>query len=114
METSNEQFWLPSVVARICFFLFFFSLLVLSLFLLGNFQNFLDSTQVSLLHIFEGSSLLYVVTTLYYVVLRIVTAIRRCLRWRTLPVIVALVGAVFLFAAYLFFGFLFAWLKPLN
>lgn len=114
MASGENELWLPSATARISVFLFFFSLLVLSLFLLGNFQNFLDSTQVILIHIFEGSSLLYVVTALYFVGLRIVMAIRRRLRLATLPVVVSFLGAVFLFAVYLFFGFLVAWLKPLN
>jgi magnesium-transporting ATPase (P-type) len=114
MDRADQNLWLPSVVGRMCIFLFFFSFLVLSLFLLGNFQNFLDSTLIVLLRMFEISSLLYVVAALYYGVLRIVPAVRKTVPWKTIPVVLSLVGAAFLFALYLFFGFLLAWLKPLN
>lgn len=114
MDDRDQELWLPRVTAGLCIFLFFFSLLVLSLFLLGNFQNFLDTTQTLLLRIFETSSLLYVVAALYNVILRIVLAIKKRVRWHTLPAVTTLLGAVFLFASYLAFGFLFAWLRPLN
>lgn len=114
MTTQHTRLWLPSAVTRISIFLFFFSLLVLSLFLLGNFQSFLDSTQTMLLHIFESSSLLYVVSVIFFVIMRAVLAVRGFERFRPLSVVLALLGACFLFAVYLGFGFLLTWIAPLN
>ena len=114
MGEDNHELWLPSAVGRMSLFLFFFSLLVLSLFLLGNFQNFLDSTQTMLLSIFETTSLLYIVAVLFNVVVRIVLAAQGRGKWRGLSAVLSLLGAAVFTAMYLFFGFLFAWLKPLN
>lgn len=114
MSNEGGGLWLPSAAARITIFLFFFSMLVMSLFLLGNFQSFLDTTQTMLLAIFEGSSLLYVVAALYWVVVRIVLAVRRRRRVNIVGVVLSLLGVAFLLGAYLVFGFLIAWLKPLN
>lgn len=114
MKRRSNGMWLPSVVAGITIFLFFFSLLVLALFLLGNLQNFLDSTQSMLLRIFEISSLLYVVSALYYVVLDIILAIRKKRRLHPVSMVLSIAGAALVFGTYLFFGFLITWLNPLN
>lgn len=114
MNHRSRDLWLPSTLRRVCLFLFFFSLLVLSLFLLGNFQNFLDSTQTMLLGIFETTSLLYVVAALFYIIILVVVAVGRKRSFKFLSMLLSLFGAAAFFATYLFFGFLFAWLKPVN
>jgi len=114
MNKEGQELWLPSAAARITLFLFFFSLLVMSLFLLGNFQSFLDSTQTMLLAVFEGASLLYVVAALYWVIVQIVLAIRGVARLNAVSLVLSILGIGFLLGAHLVFGFLIAWLEPVN
>lgn len=114
MNKEGQELWLPSAAARITLFLFFFSLLVMSLFLLGNFQSFLDSTQTMLLAVFEGASLLYVVAALYWVIVQIVLAIRGVARLNAVSLVLSILGIGFLLGAHLVFGFLIVWLEPVN
>ncbi len=108
--SGKERFlWLPSVVGRTCVFLFLFTLLCISLFLLGNFQDFLDSTQVFLLHLFEISSVAFVMASLYYIGVLIVLA-SRGRRLQTLRLVLAAAGVVAFSALYALVRFFLAWL----
>ena len=90
------------------------ALLVLSLFLVGNFQNFLDSTQIMLLGLFEVTSLLFVVSTLFFSATTAILAIRKHRPWRLLPVVLSLAAAGGLFGLHWLFKFLLVWLNPVN
>lgn len=58
--------WLPIILKRLSFLVFFLSLILLILFLLGNNQDFLDSTQEMLLSIMEWSFSLLILCTFFY------------------------------------------------
>ena len=73
---SKEQGWLPVVVGRICGFLFAMSAVLVSLFILGNAQEFLDSTQMMLLEMLQGVTLLFLIVSLYYEALLVILGIR--------------------------------------
>lgn len=109
-----KEIWLPTLLARVCAFLFVFALLVLSLFLVGNFQSFLDGTLVMLLGIFEVTSMLFVVTALFFCLTAALLAAQGRLPWRVGSMIVALAAAGVLFGLHWIFNFLLVWLKPVN
>jgi len=72
-ERMNEKsIWLPFVLRRMHLFLFWFSLLIFLLFLLGNIQEFLDSTQRLLLTMLGFSSVLCVMIGCYVFIALIV------------------------------------------
>jgi len=114
MDAHERGVWLPSVLGRTCVFLFVLTLLILSLFVVGNFQSFLDATQIMLLDIFEGTSLLYVVTALFYAGSAVAFSVRRKQALKALPLAAAIVAAVGLLALHWVFNFLLVWLKPVD
>jgi hypothetical protein len=60
MKQRQALYWLPVALIRINVLVFLTALLTLFLFAVGNFQNFLDSTQFLLLRLLEVASLLCV------------------------------------------------------
>lgn len=114
MRFQDKEIWLPTLLARLGTFLFVFALLVLSLFLLGNFQSFLNSTLVMLLDLFEVTSMLFVVTALFYCLTTATFAIRRRLPWRLGSMVVSLGAAGALLGLHWIFNFLLVWLNPVN
>jgi hypothetical protein len=114
MDIHARGVWLPSVLGRTCVFLFVFTLLILSLFIVGNFQSFLDATQIMLLDLFEGTSLLYIVAALFYAGSVVVFSVRRKKAPKALPLAAVLVAAGGLAALHWVFSFLLVWLKPVN
>lgn len=98
MRTHEPSLWLPTALGRFCFFLFSVTVIVFSLFLLGNFENFLDSTQILLLKASAVLSELLAVSCLYYAVLMGWLAFRG--KWTLEPgKVVAAALAVLLFGA---------------
>ncbi|RKX73188.1 MAG: hypothetical protein DRP87_19335 [Spirochaetes bacterium] len=93
-------YWLPGFISKICIYLFFFNLLVLILFLLGNFQEFLDSTQVLLLEILKISALLFIIFIGYYACMILYFTVRSK-RLHFFRLIISLGG--FLLGVFLFF-----------
>lgn len=109
MANKNRLLWLPSVVGRVCVFLFFFTLATILLFLLGNFQSFLDSTQLFLLHLFDISCVVFVVACLYYIAVLISMAVRQK-QVRVFRLVIAIAGAAVFASLYVVVRFLLAWL----
>ncbi len=71
-RTTEKGIWLPFLLRRTHLFLFWFSLLVFLLFLLGNMQEFLDSTQRLLLSLLGFSSVLSAIIGCYVFIALIV------------------------------------------
>lgn len=57
---------LVSVAGRLTVFLYIFSVFILSLYLLGNFQDFTDSSLIVLLEVYKYTALIYSAFALSY------------------------------------------------
>jgi len=110
MEEKSRYLWLPIVIGRLCVFLFSVTLVVVLLFLLGNFQNFLDTTQILLLHLFDFLCTIFVVSCLYYVGVLGWLAFRRRLALNPVRLGLALAAAVLFGALYFGARYLLVWL----
>ena len=101
----DSLYWL---VGRAVVFFFVLSVAVFLLYLLGNFQEFLDSTQVLLLTLLRPALLMEVLLALLYLVLVLCRA-RQGLRVGRL--ILSFLSAVFCTGLLLATGFLTAWFQ---
>jgi hypothetical protein len=101
----SSLYWL---VARTVVFFFIFSLLLFLLYLLGNFQEFLDSTQIFLIQLLKISLLAEVFAGLLYLVM--VFMLRRQRRFLG-KVILCSLSVLASFVLLLAFSFLTAWLQ---
>jgi hypothetical protein len=101
----TSLYWL---VSRTVVFFFIFSLLLFLLYLLGNFQEFLDSTQIFLIQLLKVSLLAEVFVGLLYLVM--VFLLRRQRRFIG-KVILCSLSVVTSFMLLLAFSFLTAWFQ---
>jgi hypothetical protein len=101
----SSLYWL---VARTVVFFFIFSLLLFLLYLLGNFQEFLDSTQIFLIQLLKISLLAEVFVGLLYLLM--VFLLRRQRRYLG-KVILCSLSVVASFVLLLAFSFLTAWFQ---
>jgi hypothetical protein len=101
----SSLYWL---VARSVVFFFIFSLLLFLLYLLGNFQEFLDSTQIFLIQLLKVSLLAEVFTGLLYILM--VFLLRRQRRFLG-KVILCSLSVAASFVLLLAFSFLTAWFQ---
>lgn len=99
----DSLYWLSGRAAVFCFVL---SVLVFALYLLGNFQEFLDTTQVLLLTLLRLALLAEVILALLYVLVTFALG-----RLRFGRVVLSLLSAVFCAALLLGTGFLSAWFQ---
>ena len=96
------------IVSRGLVFFFILSLLTLSLYLLGNFQEFLDSSQIFLLRLLEINLLFEVFLGLFYIFLVFVMKKQKQL---FVKLILSFLSVVFCFFLLLTFKFLSAWFQ---
>ena len=101
----SSLYWLAS---RTVVFFFIFSLLLFLLYLLGNFQEFLDSSQIFLIHLLKASLLAEVFTGLLYLTLVFLLRRQRRLLGK---VILCSLSVVSSFVLLLAFSFLTAWFQ---
>jgi hypothetical protein len=101
----SSLYWL---VARTVVFFFIFSLLLFLLYLLGNFQEFLDSTQIFLIQLLKISLLAEVFVGLLYLLM--VFLLRRQRRFLG-KVILCSLSVTACFMLLLAFSFLSAWFQ---
>lgn len=73
---KTTVFWLPEIVRKISVFLFLITAVVFITFIIGNFQEFLDSTQLILLNIFEIIAVAFIISGIYHIIFTIVIMIR--------------------------------------
>ncbi len=71
------EFWLPGVIKKISLFLFLMTSVIFITFLIGNPQEFLDSTQLLLLRIFEISAAAFIITGVYNIIFTVSSIINR-------------------------------------
>jgi hypothetical protein len=101
----SSLYWL---VARTVVFFFIFSLILFLLYLLGNFQDFLDATQIFLIQLLKVSLLAEVFAGLLYLVM--VFVLRRQRRFLGKVILCAL-SMLTSFVGLLAFSFLTAWFQ---
>jgi hypothetical protein len=111
---QHQKIWLPSVIGKLAVYVFVVAVMVLSIFLVGNFQSFLDETQVLLLTVFRFASLLLVVVAAAYAVVVIVLRARTGRRLSIFPFVLAVAGGAGFLALHLLVTFLLAWVNPVN
>jgi hypothetical protein len=106
---GQRIFFLESLcwfTGRAAVFFFLLSVLVLALYLLGNFQDFLDSTQVLLLTLLRLALLAEILLALLYIPLSIALG-----RQRVGRLLLCLLSAAYGVALLLATGFLSAWFQ---
>ena len=96
------------VMGRSLVFFFVVSLLLLGLYLLGNFQDFLDTSQLFLLKSLEISLLIEVVLSLFYIIFILFSTVSTG-KLDLLRLILAFFSLSFCFALLLALKFLSAW-----
>jgi hypothetical protein len=72
-SASNQPFWLGSLVNKIFVLLFVFQVIVFFYFVIGNFQEFVDSTQLTLLRIQKVSGIFFIMYAVYSILMQIFT-----------------------------------------
>ena len=108
---QDKQFWITRILPRVALYLFFFQNIVLILFVLGNFQDFLDSNQILLLKLMRTGSLLFLFVLGYDFMTQLLARIlKNKPRFKTWPVILGgfLWGGVVQFISQLFLS----WIRP--
>lgn len=61
MYFIRKKIWLPIIINRIFVFLLFFIIMNFCFFLIGNFQSFLDSTQLLLLRLVRTAGIFFII-----------------------------------------------------
>ncbi len=95
MKRKKPVLWLPGIINKFTLFTFLLSVMILLLYLLGNFQLFTDITQILLLRMFRYAALIFIVTGMYNLVLGLIVLLRKH-RFYTIRFIVTLLGEVFI------------------
>ncbi len=109
MRKFTAGFWLPSVVKRINLFLFLEILMMTLLYILGNFQGFLDSTQILILEIFKTGSIIFIISACYQLILIVVSAfIKR--KFDIAAFFLSIIGAAVVAALLLLSEFIVTWI----
>ncbi|MCK5674202.1 MAG: hypothetical protein KAH95_12545 [Spirochaetales bacterium] len=73
---KNTVFWIPEVIEKIFLLLFILSSVVFMTYGIGNFQGFLDSTQLVLLNIFEIIAIILIIVGIYNIIFTTIKIIK--------------------------------------
>ena len=76
MRTFRQQSWPFFLIEKGAKFFFFFSMILVGLYLLGSFQEFLDESQVMLLRGLEFTTLLGALLSLYGIIIFFYSGLR--------------------------------------
>lgn len=111
MFNDLRKTWLFSLLGRLILFFVLFSLLILFLYIIGNYQEFLDSSQFLLLKILEVVSLFGGICATYYIffLFFIVLVEKKLLILRFILTIISIVLCIILFSG---IKFLSSWFNP--
>ena len=75
MKAVHRQYWFIHFLRRLSLFLFVFTVILLLLFVVGNFQSFLDSSLLNLIVLIETSALVGGVAILFLLVVTLLFGI---------------------------------------
>lgn len=96
-QKNDSTLWLASATGKLSVFFFLSSLLLFGMYLLGNFQEFLDSTQTMLLTAVRIVSFLSGISGLYYAVSLVISMVYRK-KTRFLRLALSVLGSLVSFA----------------
>jgi len=99
---------LYTLISKATVFFFVFAAIVLALYFLGNFQEFLDTTQIFLLSLLEVCLLAEVGTGAFHIVLLFLV---QETRHRLLRLVLSFAGVIISYVLLLAFKFLSAWFQ---
>ncbi len=73
---KKAMYVLTKIIMKLSVFLFLLSIIIFMTYLFGNYQFFLDITQLLLLKLFKICAFTFIVTGIYYIVFLIIEIIR--------------------------------------
>ncbi len=100
MRRKKTVLWLPGIINKFTLYAFLLSFMILSFYLLGNFQQFTDETQDILLRLFRYAALIFMVTGFYNLVIDIVIIIKKH-QFYVVRFILTLTGEVFIITIFI-------------
>ena len=110
---EKRSFWIDTVVSRASIVFFSLSIITFLLFLLGNVQEFLDSTQIVLLRVASISSFVYVVAAIYFIGISVVFRMHReRVGWHRLVLVI--IGFVVELGVLLVTNFIQSWIEQVR
>jgi hypothetical protein len=111
MFNELRKTWLFSLLGRLTLFFILFALLVLFLYIIGNYQEFLDSSQLLLLKILEVVSLFGAIIGMYYIFFLFFIALleKKIFILRFILTFLSIIVSIFLFSGIKFLSSWFAY-----
>jgi len=95
-----KVFWIPVVIKKTSILLFILASIVSITFFIGNFQEFLDSTQLLLLNILGFLAILYIIIGFYNIIFTMIGLIKFKSR-EYINLVLILTGEVFIITIYI-------------
>ncbi|MBN2737302.1 MAG: hypothetical protein JXR70_10000 [Spirochaetales bacterium] len=107
-EIHDSWIWLTGLLGKIFGFVFLITLIFIIYFVIGNFQNFLDQTQIVLINIISVLTLLNFLVGVFYLVCLFFDSFRQR-KGRIIRLILAFFLSFVMLLLTLFFKFFTAW-----
>ena len=74
---KRTELWIPVIIRKITLLSFILGSLVFVTFIIGNFQEFLDSTQIILLSIFELLAVIFIILDSYHFIFTVFGIVKK-------------------------------------
>ncbi len=100
MGRNKNSIWFPEVVSRITLFTFLSAVMIFLFFVSGNFQGFLDGTQIFLLKCFRYVALVFMVSGIYTLAIDIAVAVRKK-RIYSFRILITVIGEIVIISVFL-------------
>ena len=110
---KNTVLWIPGVIRKISILLFYITVVIFLIFLIGSFQEFLDSTQLILLNIFEIVAGAFIVTGIYHIIIISVMMVRSKSR-KIISLLITIAGEFIVIFFFLLVNMISAVTKTVN
>lgn len=113
MHKINES-WIPLLINKITTFLFILAFIVFITYIIGNFQIFLDSTQLILLHIFESISIIFILIGFYHIFFSIMDIINVQSKKKIINIGLIITGELIIISIYILVKLIIVITKTVN
>ena len=107
------MFWIPGIIRKLSILLFLLTAVIFLIFIIGSFQEFLDSTQLIILDIFEIVAGTYIITGIYHMIIISVLMIRSRSN-KVISLIIAIAGEFIVISFFLLANMISAVTKAVN
>ncbi len=97
---KNTDFWVPGIIKKVSILLFILSSVVFMTFVIGNFQGFLDSTQLILLNIFGFTAIIFIIVGIYHIIFTVI-GIFKFKSGKYITLIIMIIAEVIIISVYL-------------